>query len=182
MEKLGDYCEMEVPIDIIECRICQEEDFMIKMEVPCACLGSLKYAHRACVQKCAVNWDVPGGGARGMVPMPPRNEAREALLVIDDSNDEEGRAKAACGKGTIICCGIYIVLLGLELAGLMYFNSKMEPRPLTNPVWAPFAMWIENSHRHANANANAKNLFIIKREDPTAHIDEDEEKHVHLIA
>ncbi|MCO5574907.1 hypothetical protein L7F22_028701 [Adiantum nelumboides] len=33
-----------------ECRICQEEDDVLNLEAPCACAGSLKYAHRKCVQ------------------------------------------------------------------------------------------------------------------------------------
>ncbi|XP_031106540.1 uncharacterized protein LOC116011156 isoform X2 [Ipomoea triloba] len=35
----------------VECRICQEEDDLSKLEVPCACSGSLKFAHRKCVQR-----------------------------------------------------------------------------------------------------------------------------------
>ncbi|CAA6673131.1 unnamed protein product [Spirodela intermedia] len=34
-----------------ECRICQEEDLEFNMEVPCSCSGSLKYAHRKCIQR-----------------------------------------------------------------------------------------------------------------------------------
>ncbi|MCO5614641.1 hypothetical protein L7F22_068925 [Adiantum nelumboides] len=33
-----------------ECRICQEEDDISNLESPCACSGSLKFAHRKCVQ------------------------------------------------------------------------------------------------------------------------------------
>lgn len=33
-----------------ECRICQEEDDVLNLEAPCACAGSLKFAHRKCVQ------------------------------------------------------------------------------------------------------------------------------------
>ncbi|KAG4215049.1 hypothetical protein ERO13_A01G153800v2 [Gossypium hirsutum] len=36
---------------IVECRICQDEDVDSNMETPCACCGSLKYAHRRCVQR-----------------------------------------------------------------------------------------------------------------------------------
>ncbi|XP_008806276.2 uncharacterized protein LOC103719010 isoform X2 [Phoenix dactylifera] len=36
---------------LVECRICQEEDVDSNMEIPCACCGSLKYAHRKCVQR-----------------------------------------------------------------------------------------------------------------------------------
>ncbi|XP_051144702.1 uncharacterized protein LOC127260805 [Andrographis paniculata] len=36
---------------IVECRICQDEDFDSNMEIPCSCTGTLKYAHRKCVQR-----------------------------------------------------------------------------------------------------------------------------------
>ncbi|KAL1556652.1 hypothetical protein AAHA92_12245 [Salvia divinorum] len=36
---------------VVECRICQDEGFDSSMEAPCSCSGSLKYAHRRCVQK-----------------------------------------------------------------------------------------------------------------------------------
>ncbi|XP_042429664.1 uncharacterized protein LOC122016430 [Zingiber officinale] len=35
----------------LECRICQEEDEDFNMETPCSCRGSLKFAHRKCVQR-----------------------------------------------------------------------------------------------------------------------------------
>ncbi|KAL2559492.1 RING/FYVE/PHD zinc finger superfamily protein [Forsythia ovata] len=37
-------------IGVAECRICQEDDSLNNLESPCACNGSLKYAHRKCVQ------------------------------------------------------------------------------------------------------------------------------------
>ncbi|XP_011628752.1 E3 ubiquitin-protein ligase MARCH1 isoform X2 [Amborella trichopoda] len=37
--------------DVIECRICQEEDELHAMEAPCACNGTLKFAHRRCIQR-----------------------------------------------------------------------------------------------------------------------------------
>ncbi|KAL7110669.1 hypothetical protein ACP275_05G040200 [Erythranthe tilingii] len=39
------------PKKLVECRICQDEDMDTKMESPCSCSGSLKYAHRKCVQR-----------------------------------------------------------------------------------------------------------------------------------
>ncbi|KAK3040751.1 hypothetical protein RJ639_029273 [Escallonia herrerae] len=39
------------PRKMVECRICQDEDEDSKMEAPCSCCGSLKYAHRRCVQR-----------------------------------------------------------------------------------------------------------------------------------
>ncbi|KAJ0786155.1 putative E3 ubiquitin-protein ligase MARCH [Helianthus annuus] len=43
--------EKEPLIQSVECRICQEEDTIKNLEVPCACSGSLKFAHRKCVQR-----------------------------------------------------------------------------------------------------------------------------------
>ncbi|XP_076941544.1 uncharacterized protein LOC143611148 [Bidens hawaiensis] len=43
--------EEEPLIKSVECRICQEEDSVKNLEVPCACSGSLKFAHRKCVQR-----------------------------------------------------------------------------------------------------------------------------------
>nr|AJK93584.1 RING/FYVE/PHD zinc finger superfamily protein [Suaeda glauca] len=46
-------------IQVLECRICQEEDSVKNLEAPCSCSGSLKYAHRKCVQKwCNEKGDV----------------------------------------------------------------------------------------------------------------------------
>ncbi|KAI3452843.1 hypothetical protein Pfo_009506 [Paulownia fortunei] len=42
--------EQTLLIGMGECRICQEEDSLTNLESPCACSGSLKYAHRKCVQ------------------------------------------------------------------------------------------------------------------------------------
>lgn len=43
--------ELSSPRKWVECRICQDEDFDSNMETPCSCCGSLKYAHRRCVQR-----------------------------------------------------------------------------------------------------------------------------------
>ncbi|KAI3794182.1 hypothetical protein L1987_36811 [Smallanthus sonchifolius] len=36
---------------LVECKICHDEDQDSSMEIPCGCCGSLKYAHRKCVQR-----------------------------------------------------------------------------------------------------------------------------------
>ncbi|XP_074335694.1 endoribonuclease YSH1-like [Apium graveolens] len=43
--------EEEPLIQTVECRICQEEDNIKNLEVPCSCNDSLKFAHRKCVQR-----------------------------------------------------------------------------------------------------------------------------------
>ncbi|KAJ4974679.1 hypothetical protein NE237_007853 [Protea cynaroides] len=73
--------EEEPLIQTLECRICQEEDHIKNLETPCACCGSLKYAHRKCVQRwCNEKGDIiceichqpyqPGYTA----PPPPQSE------------------------------------------------------------------------------------------------------------
>lgn len=37
--------------DMVECRICQEEGEERDMEAPCGCNGTLKFAHRKCIQR-----------------------------------------------------------------------------------------------------------------------------------
>lgn len=46
--------ELWCSCSVRQCRICHEEEeegFMTTMESPCACSGSLRYAHRGCVQR-----------------------------------------------------------------------------------------------------------------------------------
>ncbi|KAK1552474.1 hypothetical protein Q3G72_017683 [Acer saccharum] len=73
--------EEEPLIQMVECRICQEEDSIKNLEVPCGCSGSLKFAHRKCVQRwCNEKGDItceichqpyhPGYTA----PPPPQSE------------------------------------------------------------------------------------------------------------
>ncbi|KAL9433573.1 hypothetical protein AB3S75_028415 [Citrus x aurantiifolia] len=58
-EEHGVSDEDEPLIQTVECRICQEEDSIKNLEVPCSCSGSLKYAHRKCVQRwCNEKGDV----------------------------------------------------------------------------------------------------------------------------
>ncbi|XP_059445613.1 uncharacterized protein LOC132177356 [Corylus avellana] len=49
--KKVDYGNISSPGKLVECRICQDEDEDSNMETPCSCCGSLKYAHRKCVQR-----------------------------------------------------------------------------------------------------------------------------------
>ncbi|KAE9604911.1 hypothetical protein Lal_00036765 [Lupinus albus] len=44
--------QINTPPEILEqCRICHDEDKDSDMEIPCSCCGTLKYAHRKCVQR-----------------------------------------------------------------------------------------------------------------------------------
>ncbi|KAK8692961.1 hypothetical protein V6N13_070562 [Hibiscus sabdariffa] len=47
-----DSCDEDEPIlQTAECRICQDEDCIKNLEAPCSCSGSLKFAHRKCIQR-----------------------------------------------------------------------------------------------------------------------------------
>ncbi|KAI4387641.1 hypothetical protein MLD38_000059 [Melastoma candidum] len=46
-----DMAMVSPPAKLVQCRICHEEDEDSNLEVPCSCKGSLKYAHRNCVQR-----------------------------------------------------------------------------------------------------------------------------------
>ncbi|KAL1804332.1 hypothetical protein DCAR_0935993 [Daucus carota subsp. sativus] len=87
-ERMDDANDEEAPlITMAECRICQDEDAITNMEAPCACSGSLKYAHRKCVQHwCNEKGDItceichqtyqPGFTA------PPRPQPEETTIDI----------------------------------------------------------------------------------------------------
>ncbi|XP_058100108.1 uncharacterized protein LOC131244617 isoform X2 [Magnolia sinica] len=127
-----DNVELRISIrdeEMAECRICQEEEFPFKLEAPCGCSGSIKYAHRACVQK----WCNEKGNTiceicnqaymSGYTAIPRREErrlignanAREQRYTrirdsAADGHDSEIRAKS----GLAFCCGsASIVLLAL---------------------------------------------------------------------
>ncbi|KAL4362696.1 hypothetical protein GQ457_04G036530 [Hibiscus cannabinus] len=81
VEEHGSYDEEEPLLQTVECRICQDEDNIKNLEAPCSCSGSLKFAHRKCVQRwCDEKGDIiceichqsyePGY----MSPPPPRPE------------------------------------------------------------------------------------------------------------
>ncbi|KAK6249974.1 hypothetical protein SCA6_003979 [Theobroma cacao] len=93
--------EEEPLIQTVECRICQEEDCIKNLETPCACSGSLKFAHRKCVQRwCNEKGDItceichqpyqPGYTAP---PPPPQSE--------DATIDIRQVSKAVCEGWTI---------------------------------------------------------------------------------
>ncbi|XP_009773410.1 uncharacterized protein LOC107771381 [Nicotiana tabacum] len=70
-----------------ECRICQEEDSLDKLESPCACSGSLKYAHRACVQhwcdeKGDITCEICHQQYQPGYTVPPRTVAEETIIDI----------------------------------------------------------------------------------------------------
>jgi hypothetical protein len=65
----------------VDCRICHEEEDVARMEAPCSCSGSVKYAHRNCIQRWCdekgnVKCEICGQDYRGFV-------AAERAVVFD---------------------------------------------------------------------------------------------------
>ncbi|XP_057436486.1 uncharacterized protein LOC130728924 [Lotus japonicus] len=64
------------PNTLVQCRICHDEDEDSNMETPCSCCGTLKYAHRKCVQRwCNAKGDntceICQQQLKGYVALPP---------------------------------------------------------------------------------------------------------------
>ncbi|CAJ1939827.1 unnamed protein product [Sphenostylis stenocarpa] len=75
-------------LNLAECRICQEEDSVNNLETPCSCSGSLKYAHRKCVQHwCNEKGDIiceicHKSYEPGYTAPPPRPQPEETTIDI----------------------------------------------------------------------------------------------------
>ncbi|KEH23468.1 RING/FYVE/PHD zinc finger protein [Medicago truncatula] len=48
---MDDQIDSYSPNTSVQCRICHDEDEDLNMDTPCSCCGTLKYAHRICVQR-----------------------------------------------------------------------------------------------------------------------------------
>ncbi|KAJ7557932.1 hypothetical protein O6H91_04G016400 [Diphasiastrum complanatum] len=68
---------------LVDCRICQEEEESGNLEIPCACSGSLKYAHRKCVQR----WCNEKGDTTCEICHQPYKNGYEAPAQPGISND-----------------------------------------------------------------------------------------------
>ncbi|XP_039021648.1 uncharacterized protein LOC120153846 [Hibiscus syriacus] len=127
------------PSKLVECRICHDDDQDLNMEIPCSCRGSLKYAHRKCVQRwCNEKGDIiceichqqfkPGYTAPpplfhyGSVPMNFRGNweiSRRDLptphfitVVTDDSDFLESDIDdySAPSPRSLICCRVVALI------------------------------------------------------------------------
>jgi hypothetical protein len=83
-----DAAEQAPLIGIGECRICQEEDSVNNLETPCACSGSLKYAHRKCVQhwcneKGDINCEICHQPYQPGYTAPPRPPSDETSIDVE---------------------------------------------------------------------------------------------------
>ncbi|KAJ0751174.1 putative E3 ubiquitin-protein ligase MARCH [Helianthus annuus] len=124
--------EEEPLIQSIECRICQEEDSVKNLEVPCACSGSLKFAHRKCVQRwcdekrdiiCEIchqslfgciqigNWTLSGTPLDLNDPRVLALAAAEQRFIESDYDEYEDNG----ASGASLCRSVAIILMALLL-------------------------------------------------------------------
>ncbi|KAA8547754.1 hypothetical protein F0562_004183 [Nyssa sinensis] len=132
------------PRKLVECRICHDEDEDSNMEIPCSCCGSLKYAHRRCVQRwCNEKGDTiceichqqfkPGYTAPpplfhyGGIPMNFRGNweiSRRDLhnpqfiaMVATDRNflDDDFDGYSAPSSRSLICCRVVAIIFMILL-------------------------------------------------------------------
>ncbi|KAL2903912.1 putative E3 ubiquitin ligase SUD1 [Bienertia sinuspersici] len=117
--------EDEPLIQIAECRICQEEDGISSLEVPCTCSGSLKYAHRKCVQRwcnekgditCEICHQVGGWTISGT----PLDMHDPRLLAIAEAERQFLEAEyddyaASSASGAAFCRSAALILMALLL-------------------------------------------------------------------
>ncbi|XP_058077318.1 uncharacterized protein LOC131225745 [Magnolia sinica] len=101
MERVRERVEMDSSFGISQCRICHEEgrENSITMETPCACSGTLKFAHRECIQR----WCDEKGNTTceiclqkfepGYTAVPPPKKARlaDVAVTIRESLEVTGR-------------------------------------------------------------------------------------------
>ncbi|KAI4346600.1 hypothetical protein L6164_007482 [Bauhinia variegata] len=106
--------EIAITGDKTECRFCQEEDFIIKMEAPCFCNGTLKYAHRSCIQRWC---NIKGGITCEICGEPPLLLAeiatevtdRVAAALNDDCNFHSPSGGVICGTGLLLFLTLLIL-------------------------------------------------------------------------
>ncbi|XP_061365029.1 uncharacterized protein LOC133308429 [Gastrolobium bilobum] len=130
---------IKYPGKLVECRICHDEDEDSNMETPCSCCGSLKYAHRRCIQRwCNEKGDTtceichqqfkPGYTAPpplfqfGRIPMSFRgnweisrrdlNSTHLVSMVSTDQNliNSNYDQYSASTPGSLICCRLVAVI------------------------------------------------------------------------
>lgn len=145
----------------IYCRICHEAEFEScrKLEAPCACSGTVKFAHRDCIQRwCDEKGDViceiclqkyePGYTA---IPKPPKKivvldevvSIRRSLEVPSTEQEPQNRdllAIAECSteaERSASCCRTValvftFLLLMRQLLDLLFGGAEQQPFSLVN--------------------------------------------------
>ncbi|KVH97747.1 Protein of unknown function DUF3675 [Cynara cardunculus var. scolymus] len=143
VDENGALDDEEAPLlTIAECRICQEEDSIDKLETPCACNGSLKYAHRKCVQ----HWC---------------NEKAERQFLeaeYEDYNASNASGAAFCRSAVLILMALLLLrhaLFLLRVAGFLL--------PCYIMAWAISILQRRRQRQEAAALAASQIAFVLQR-------------------
>ncbi|KAH7666625.1 Zinc finger RING/FYVE/PHD-type protein [Dioscorea alata] len=130
--ELNEYCSSS---RLCLCRICHEEEdeSSTSMETPCSCSGTLKFAHRGCIQRwceekgsivCEIclqkfepGYTVPPKKALVDVPVTIRGSLEVPRLNYDPSSDEEDEYPAcneAAERSFSYCRSIALMVSHIE--------------------------------------------------------------------
>ncbi|KAK8913900.1 hypothetical protein KSP39_PZI023502 [Platanthera zijinensis] len=129
--------------ELVECRICHDEDEEFNMEIPCACCGTMKYAHRKCIQRwCDEKGDIsceicrqpfiPGYTTRpkpiqnGRMPMNLITSAQFDGELMQTEHEENSISRR---RSIVYCRSIalsFMIILFLREALPMVFNGAEE--------------------------------------------------------
>ncbi|XP_075491138.1 uncharacterized protein LOC142529480 isoform X1 [Primulina tabacum] len=121
--------------EISACRICHEEDFQ-RLEAPCACSGTVKFAHRDCIQR----WCNEKGNTTceiclekfepGYTSPPQKTKLNDTILTIRvsleesrtgaDQENEEEILEIAADKSATYCRSVALVFTALLLIRHIY--------------------------------------------------------------
>ncbi|XP_073314040.1 uncharacterized protein [Primulina huaijiensis] len=132
--------------EIFACRICHEEDFQ-RLEAPCACSGTVKFAHRDCIQR----WCNEKGNTTceiclekfesGYISPPQKTQLNDTTVTIrfsledsrtgeDQQNDEEILENAA-DKSATYCRSAALVFTALLLIRHIYVVLSVGGHPFS---------------------------------------------------
>ncbi|XP_047333474.1 uncharacterized protein LOC124936992 [Impatiens glandulifera] len=93
---------------IVDCRICHDEDEERTMETPCSCRGTLKFAHRRCVQR----WCNEKGNTICEIcyqPFQPGYRSPPPLFHFGGVQINNFRMHDDDGPRNLICCRIVAI-------------------------------------------------------------------------
>ncbi|KAE8724613.1 tir-nbs resistance protein [Hibiscus syriacus] len=157
--------EEEPLIQSAECRICQDEDSIKNLETPCACSGSLKYAHRKCVQhwcneKGNTNCEICHQPYQPDYTAVPRTQTEEPLLILDETDNSSVLYDLYGIDFCMSCSGVWTIsgtpldlrdprLLAIADAERQFLETEYDEYAHQMPVELHFALMALLLLRHA---------------------------------
>lgn len=124
--------EEEPLIQLVECRICHDEDHVKKLETPCSCNGSLKYAHRDCVQRWCnekgdITCEICHEPYKSDYSAPPRPPGETTINISEDWTITDSRLDLHDPR-----------ILAMAAAQRHFLNAEYDEYAATNASGAAF--------------------------------------------